>query len=101
MATSQDDCTAIHKFITLQEFENMAKLGRIHMAVEDSVQPSKGSLNKAESPVDFGRLYGYSEEDIACFYLKRRGGRADIAYAEYIHDLKCAKFPRSKQITAK
>ena len=71
----------------------MAKRGRIHNSAEDTVTPSKNDLNKASSQLDLGRLYGYSEDDIACFYLKRRGGRADIAHAEYICDLKRANFP--------
>jgi hypothetical protein len=93
MTTSNDNSIASRENITLHEFAAMAKRGRIHMAVEDAVEPSKADLNRAKSPLDFGRLYGYSEDDIACFYLKRRRGRSDIAYAEYISDLKCANFP--------
>jgi hypothetical protein len=52
----------------------------------------KPELVRAQSAVDFGRLYGYSEDDIACFYLKRRRGRADIAYSEYIRDCRRANF---------
>jgi hypothetical protein len=59
MTTSDD------KRVTLQEFETMAKRGRIHMASEDdTAEPSKADLNKATSPLDFGRLYGYSEASI-------------------------------------
>jgi hypothetical protein len=95
MTTSDDNSATSLERVTLQEFETMAKRGRIHMASEDMAEPSKADLNKAKSPLDFGRLYGYSEDDIACLYLKRRGGRADIAYAEYICDLKCPNFPPS------
>jgi hypothetical protein len=100
MTTSNDNSTSAED-VTLQEFEAMAKRGRIHMAVEDTVEPSKADLSMAKSPLDFGRLYGYSEDDIACFYLKRRGGRTDIAHEEYVCDLKCANFPPSKPSAAK
>jgi hypothetical protein len=79
MNTSDRNSTNRGATVTLQEFEMMAKRGRIHMAAEDIVQPSDLDLDKARSPIDFGRLYGYSEDDIACFYLKRRRGRVDIA----------------------
>ena len=78
--------------VTLQEFEAMAKRGRIHTSAEDTIKPRKADLIRAESAVDFGRLYGYSEDDIACFYLKRRRGRVDIAYSEYVQDCRGANF---------
>ena len=43
-------------------------------------------LKKAETPYDYGKSYGYSEDDIAAFYLKRRGGNKEIAYEEFISD---------------
>jgi hypothetical protein len=43
-------------------------------------------LKKAETPYDYGKSYGYSEEDIAAFYLQRRGGVKEIAYEEFISD---------------
>ncbi len=101
MPQSDDNSTTNDESVTLQEFESMAKRGRIHMAAEDMVEPSKRDLNRAKSPVDFGRLYGYSEDDIACFDPRRRGGLPDIARAEYICDLKCANFPPSKPNPAK
>jgi hypothetical protein len=79
MTTSNDNSAPSRERVTIQEFETMARHGRIHMASEDMAEPSKADLNKAKSPLDFGRLYGHSEDDIACFYLKRRGGGADIA----------------------
>ena len=45
-------------------------------------------IKNAETPIEHGLSYGYSPEDIAKFYTNRRGGRADIGYAEYIDDLK-------------
>jgi hypothetical protein len=86
---------ANEEIVTLQEFKAMAKRGRIYNSAEDKGQPSKSELANAQSPLDFGRLYGCSEDDIACFYLTSRGGRTEIAYAEYICDLNCAKFPPS------
>jgi len=99
--TPDQSSTKYGASVTLQAFITMANHGRIHTAAEDMVEPSELELKKARSPVDFGRLHGYSEDDIACFYLKRRRGRADIAYAEYIQDLKCANFPPSKPSPAK
>jgi hypothetical protein len=96
MPMSDDVSNTTNESVTLQEFETMAKRGRIHMTTEDLVEPSKRDRNRAKSPVDLGRLYGYSEDDIACFYLRRRGGLPDVAYEEYICDLKCAHFPSSK-----
>jgi hypothetical protein len=75
--------------------------GRLHMAADDTVEPSKEDLSNAQSPVDLGRLYGYSGDDIACFYLRRRGGLPDIAYEEYICDLKSSNFPPSRSGPAK
>jgi hypothetical protein len=91
-----DNNSATFQSPTLQQFESMAMRGRLHMAADDTVEPSEEDLSNAQSPVDLGRLYGYSEDDIACFYLRRRGGLPDIAYEEYISDLKSANFPPSK-----
>jgi hypothetical protein len=96
-----DDNSATFQSPTLQQFEAMAKRGRLHMAADDAVEPSKEDLSNAQSPVDLGRLYGYSEDDIACFYLRRRDGLPDIAYEEYICDLKSANFPPSRSRSAK
>ena len=54
MAPSNNNSTTNADGVTLQEFETMAKRGRIHMAAEDMVKPSKADLNKARSPLDFG-----------------------------------------------
>ena len=44
-------------------------------------------LKNARSPIDFGRAYGYSDADIAQFYIKRRGGDKKLAFREYLSDL--------------
>ena len=44
-------------------------------------------LKAAKSPVEFGRAYGYSDADIAQFYIKRRGGDKRSAFREYLSDL--------------
>ena len=52
-----------------KEFEEMAQRGRLHEWLERiSVIPSDSELETAQSPLDLGRLYGYSEEDIAHYY---------------------------------
>jgi hypothetical protein len=101
MPISDENLASSFQSPTLQKFEAMANRGRIHMAAEDTVEPSEEDRSDARSPVDLGRLYGYSEDDIACFYLRRRGGLPDIAYEEYIYDLKSANFPPSKPSPAK
>lgn len=45
-------------------------------------------IKNAESPIESGLSYGYNPEDIAKFYIQRRGGRADLGYEEYVRDLK-------------
>jgi hypothetical protein len=56
-----------------EEFEEMALRGRLHEWLERiSVIPSDSELETAQSPLDLGRLYGYSEEDIAHYYWSRR-----------------------------
>ena len=44
-------------------------------------------LKNAKSPIDFGRAYGYSDADIAQFYIRRRGGDKRSAFREYLEDL--------------
>jgi hypothetical protein len=43
-------------------------------------------LQNAKTAYQYGKAYGYSEADIAQFYLRRRGGHAEIAYREYLRD---------------
>tara|TARA_Y100000114_G_C11491680_1_gene200170 strand:+ start:43 stop:519 length:477 start_codon:yes stop_codon:yes gene_type:complete len=53
-------------------------------------QTKKDALNllNAQSPYEYGKSYGYSDDDIAHFYVSRRGGDLDAGYEEYINDLK-------------
>jgi len=51
---------------TRKEFEEMAARGRLHK--DDSFIPSDSDLDDAQSPLELGRLYGFSEDDIARFY---------------------------------
>ena len=74
-----------------KEFEEMAARGRLHTSAErDSVIPTDSELDKAQSPLDLGRLYGYSEDDIAHYYWYRRRD-CQIAYTEYVRDFEDAK----------
>jgi hypothetical protein len=75
-----------------KEFKDMAARGRLHMSECDNVIPSDADLDKAQSALDLGRLYGYSEDDIAHYYNFRRRGQ-DVAYTEYVRDLEQAKVP--------
>jgi hypothetical protein len=45
------------------------------------------AITNAKTPFEFGRAHGYSDDDIAAFYLKRRGGDVDLGYVEYIQDV--------------
>jgi hypothetical protein len=55
---------------TRQEFKQMAARGRLHTVI-----PTDSELDEAQSLVDLGRLYGYTEDDIAHFYkFRRRAG---------------------------
>ena len=44
------------------------------------------SLMIADSPYEYGKAYGYSDEDIAAFYKQLRGGDEGVAYQEYLRD---------------
>jgi len=71
---------------TRKEFEAMAGLGRLWGAEEKSPRtPTEAELARAETPLDYGRLYGYSENDIAHFYSHWRRGHPS-GY-EYVRDL--------------
>jgi hypothetical protein len=92
---------------TAEQFAAMAQRGRMHYAGEkygpayeemfgkppppSELKPTKAQLAKAQSPVDFGRIYGYSEDDIAHFYNQRRMGHP-MAYDEYKRDLESSLF---------
>ena len=43
-------------------------------------------LKNAKNATDYGRAYGYSDDDIAKFYTQRAGGNADIGYQEWLAD---------------
>ena len=45
------------------------------------------NLQNARTPIEYGKSYGYSDDDIAAFYLKRAGGIEELAYSEYQSDL--------------
>ena len=45
------------------------------------------TLKEAQTPIEYGLSYGYKPEDIAKFYVNRRGNQADIGYAEFLDDL--------------
>ena len=58
-------------------------MGIIHVG---TTQENLDAIKQAKTPLEIGRLSGYSDEDIAAFYLKRRGGAEDIAFEEYKTD---------------
>ncbi len=78
---------------TRKEFEEMAARGRLHK--DDSFIPSDSDLDDAQSPLELGRLYGFSEDDIARFYAFHWRKHA-IGYSEYVRDFEHAKVPPSK-----
>lgn len=77
-----------------EDFDAMVSRGRMWgFGEKDPLSPTKRALENAQTPVDYGRLYGYSENDIARFYATRRAGHP-MAYDEYVRDLQNAG-PRS------
>ena len=84
---------------TRKEFEQMAARGRLHKG-DNTVIPTDSDLDKAQSPVDLGRLYGYSEDDIAHFYRVRRR-ELETAYTEYVQDLQQAKVSPAEDFSIK
>ena len=85
---AQLDAKMLKHIPTRIEFEQMAARGRLHKD-DNTVIPTDSDLDKAQSPVDLGRLYGYSEDDIAHFYRVRRR-ELETAYTEYVQDLQQA-----------
>jgi hypothetical protein len=72
---------------TLEEFQAMAARGRLwHTDEPTPRKPTPEMLKQAKTCVDMGRLYGYSEDDIAHFYNFRRRGHV-TGYEEYLDDL--------------
>jgi hypothetical protein len=47
------------------------------------------ALKNARTALEYGRAYGYSDADVAAFYLERRGNNAELAHAEFDRDFKC------------
>ena len=45
------------------------------------------NLQNAKSPIEYGKSYGYSDDDIAAFYSRRANFDNDLAYKEYNNDL--------------
>jgi hypothetical protein len=84
---------------TRKEFEQMAARGRLHKE-DNTVIPIDSELDEAQSPVDLGPLYGYSEDDIAHFYKFRWRG-PETAYTEYMRDLQYAKIPPAEGFSDK
>ena len=84
---------------TRTEFEQMAARGRLHKD-DNTVIPTDSELDEAQSPVDLGRLYGYSEDDIAHFYRVRRR-ELETAYTEYVRDLQQAKVSPAEELPDK
>jgi hypothetical protein len=84
---------------TRKEFEQMAARGRLHKD-DNTVIPTDSDLDEAQSPVDLGRLYGYSEDDIAHFYRIRRR-ELETAYTEYLQDLQQARVSPAKDFSDK
>ena len=84
---------------TRTEFEQMAARGRLHKD-DNTVIPTDSDLDEAQSPVDLGRLYGYSEDDIAHFYRVRRR-ELETAYNEYVGDLQRAKISPAEDFSTR
>lgn len=43
-------------------------------------------LMSASNPYEYGKAYGYSDDDIAAFYKRLRGDNDEVAYQEYLRD---------------
>jgi hypothetical protein len=80
---------------TRKEFEQMAARGRLHKE-DNALIPTDSQLDELQSPIELGRLYGYSEDDIAHFYKIRRR-ELETAYTEYVRDLEHAKIPPAER----
>jgi hypothetical protein len=52
-----------------------------------TTQDNLNAIKTAKTPAEIGKLSGYSDADIAAFYLKRRGGDKESAFSEYSSDL--------------
>jgi hypothetical protein len=77
----------------------MAARGQLHKE-DTTLIPTDSELDEAQSPLELGRLYGFSEDDIAHFYRSRRR-TPETAYDEYVRDLQEAKVPPADALSAK
>ena len=59
------------------------RMGRV---IAGRTQADVDALKNAKTAAEYGRIYGYSDDDIAAFYLKRRGGDPDLAYEEFVRE---------------
>jgi hypothetical protein len=84
---------------TRKAFEQMAARGRLHKD-DNTFIPTDSELDQAQSPVDLGRLYGYSEDDIAHFY-RVRWRELETAYTEYVRDLQQANVSPAEDFSDK
>src|SRR6516162_9869158 len=84
---------------TRKEFEQMAARGRLHKE-DNALIPTDSQLDELQSPIELGRLYGYSEDDIAHFYKTRRR-ELETAYTEYVRDLQQARVSPAEDFSDK
>ena len=63
------------------------RMGRV---IAGKTKESVDALMIADSPYEYGKAYGYSEDDIAAFYKQLRGGDEGVAYQEYLRDKQVA-----------
>lgn len=71
------------------------KMGVIHVG---TTQDNLDAIKEAQNPAEIGKLSGYSDADIAAFYLKRRGGNKEIAFEEYKSDLADARSREREEV---
>jgi hypothetical protein len=81
---------------TEKEFFQMARRGKLH---QDAGKPTPGET-PTSTPLQLGRLNGYSMDDIAHFYAKR-GGFQPFTYQEFLADLKAAPGPALSALLSK
>jgi len=74
------------------------QMGTIYVG---TTQENLDAIKLAENPAEIGKLSGYSDADIAAFYLKRRGGDKKAAFQEYRSDLADARAKERDQIGAR
>ena len=60
---------------------------RLGTVIAGKTKKDVETLKEAQSPIEYGLSFGYKPEDIAKFYVNRRGNQADIGYAEFLDDL--------------